>query len=184
MSKLLWLEFMNKKRMLFVLLCLISSFSQAQMLAELKQVQGTVLVNHGKGFVPYAENILVHGDSILVMAQSKALVKFSETCVVELVPNSLLVLGKGIRCNNVGKFVQSIGPYYAAAIGIEALGTDVLESPETESGAQVEGAESSVELGTTQWILIGAGIGAGVGLAVAGSGDGGGGGGGGTLSPQ
>lgn len=176
------LEIMIKRLLPFILMWGIAPV-YAGVVAELKQVQGSVLVNHGKGFVPYADHMLFSGDGVLVMAGATALVKFSEDCVVKLTANSLLTLSKGISCKNVASYVQSIGPYYAAAIGIEAVkpaasdataaeGADDGQLPEsgtTDTGdipVTTSVASSGPELTSTQWVLIGAGIGAGVGLAI------------------
>lgn len=87
--------------------------------ASLTQVQGTVMVNHGKDYVAARSGTpLRPGARVLTMDKSSASVAYKDSCVKQLKENGLLVVHGPADCEGTGA-VKTVGPYYAAAIGSE-----------------------------------------------------------------
>jgi hypothetical protein len=85
--------------------------------ASLTQVQGTVMVNHGKDYVTAQSGTpLRPGARVLTMDKSSASVTYKDSCVKQLKENGLLVVRGPADCQATGA-VKTVGPYYAAAIG-------------------------------------------------------------------
>lgn len=87
--------------------------------ASLTQVQGTVMVNHGKNYVAARFGTpLRPGARILTMDKSSASVAYKDSCVRQLKENGLLVVRGPADCEATGT-VKTVGPFYATAIGSE-----------------------------------------------------------------
>lgn len=94
----------------------------------LKQIQGTVLVNHGKGYsMAQLDMELKEGDRVLTMDGARAVIVQADGCIVKLTDNVVFTLKLPSACQSGTKSVKKIGPYYARAIGAEAV-TDVVPS--------------------------------------------------------
>ena len=144
---------------------------------QIRQLDGTVLINQGKGFfVAQSGMKLYSGNRVLVMTDSSARVVFSDACVVDMAANSLFTFQGVTDCGKLQKQVQTIGPYYAAAIGVEAIGPNSPEktrsdAPEVESASSAADAEVVFAgMSMNEVIVVGVGVGAGLGIIVA-SGD-------------
>jgi len=93
--------------------------------ASLKQIYGMVLINHGKGYsLARLDMGLKYGDRILTMDGARAVVVQNDGCVIKLNDNSIFTLKLPSICQGDKKSIRQIGPYYARAIGAEAV-TDV-----------------------------------------------------------
>jgi len=87
--------------------------------ASLAQVQGTVMVNHGKDYVAARSGTpLRPGARVLTMDKSSASVVYKDSCIKQLKENGLMVVRGPSDCESTGA-VKAVGPYYAAAIGSE-----------------------------------------------------------------
>lgn len=169
---------------------------------SLKQIQGTVLINHGKGYsVARLDMGLSESDRVLTMDRASAVVVQDNGCIIRITENSIFTLQRPGICGSNEKSVKKVGPFYARAIGSEAI-TDVppnipdeiIEQQETipeklpESVDIVEptGSAEIIEevvadsggssswfsnLSTTQTVVTGVAV--GLGLAVASSSGGG-----------
>ena len=144
---------------------------------QIKQLDGTVLINQGKGFFAAQPGMnLYSGNRVLVMTNSSARVVFSDACVVDMAANSLFTFQGVTDCGKLQKQVQIIGPYYAAAIGVEAIGPNSpdktrSDAPEVESASTTADAEVVFAgMSMNEVIVVGVGVGAGLGIIVA-SGD-------------
>ncbi len=164
--------------------------------AQLKSLQGTVMVNRGAGYVQAASGMALHGgDRILVLAGGHASIVYNPACVVELKANSMASVLQADDCGARQQQIRQLGPYYAAAIGIEALGEgDAGQNKEGEGegnnsgGSPADGAADPeivfAGMSMNELIVVGVGVGAGLGVVVASGGSGGGGGGNGAISPE
>jgi len=101
--------------------------------ASLKQIYGTVLVNHGKGYsVAHLDMEINIGDRVLTMDGAQAVVVQSDGCVITLRGNSIFILKDLSACPKGKQTIKKIGPYYARAIGSEAV-TDVVPTVSEEA---------------------------------------------------
>jgi len=157
----------------------------------LEQSWGLVLVDQGQGYVNAHNGMdLADGDRLLTMESSGGVVVYEGGCAIQLVENSVLALNNE-RCERDEVAFKSVGPYFAAAIGIVTpkTATDANSSP--EKAVAKDASEPAQELSTKpmaaensglgiskQTIAIGAGV-AALLAAVAG-----GGGGGSSSTPQ
>jgi len=174
----------------------VSSVSKPEPLnALLKQIVGVVLINHGKGYsMAHLDMPLMPGDRVLTMDGASAVIVQNNGCVVKLKDNSIFMLKLPSECQAGKKSIRPIGPYYARAIGSEAISdvspnvpAEALEEPVIDPASSVEtsdaievidsGAEVISEGGsflsgfsTTQIVVTGVAV--GLGLAVAGGGGG------------
>ncbi len=106
--------------------------------ASLKQIFGTVLINHGKGYSIARLGVeLKSGDRVMTMDGAQAVVVQDDGCVIKLRDNSIFTIPLNSSeysseypsaCQggnkSANKSIKKIGPYYARAIGAEAV-TDV-----------------------------------------------------------
>jgi len=101
--------------------------------ASLKQIYGTVLVNHGKGYsVAYLDMEIKIGDRVLTMDGAQAVIVQNDGCVISLRGNSIFILKDFSACPKGKQSIKKIGPYYARAIGSEAV-TDVVPTVSEEA---------------------------------------------------
>ncbi len=106
--------------------------------ASLKQIFGMVLINHGKGYsIARLDMALKSGDRVMTMDGAQAVVVQDDGCVTKLHANSILTLPLNASAcqhgnNSANKSIKKIGPYYARAIGSEAV-TDVSPSVSEEA---------------------------------------------------
>ena len=105
---------------------------------SLKQIQGTVLINHGKGYsIARLDMGLKPGDRVLTMDGARAVIVQSDGCVIKLTDNVIFTLESPGSCQDGTETIRKVGPYYARAIGSEAV-TDVAPSVPEEAMEQPE----------------------------------------------
>ncbi len=170
------------------MVCLSSSLvlANSENTVQLKRLEGTVLVNQGKGFSLAAPGMqLQPGSRVLVMSDGGVSVVFSDTCTIDIAANSIFSLGNTRSCEQLRKQIQTVGPYYAAAIGVEAVGdakspgktrTDAGDAGTGgDAGAAAAGGEPEVVfagMSMNEIIVVGVGVGAGLAVVVASGGGG------------
>ena len=90
----------------------IMSFASAQasaIVAELGTVEGKVLINHGKGFVPAVGLISLNaGDQLMVGEKSSAVVNYASGCSVSLAATQVVTISAKAPCK-AGEKVAMIG---------------------------------------------------------------------------
>ena len=125
---------------------------------SLKQIQGTVLINHGKGYsIARLDMGLKAGDRVLTMDGARAVIVQADGCVVKLTDNVIFTLESPSTCQGGTKTIRKVGPYYARAIGSEAV-TDVapsvpdemMEQPAVETTPEVTPATDAGEEQTAE----------------------------------
>ena len=152
--------------------------------ASIKQIQGTVLINHGRGFSQARLDMgLKKSDRVMTMHGASAVVVQDNGCVIKLKQNSIYLLDNYVNCHTAAESIKKSGPVYARAIGADAI-TDVPAEPveppaASQENAPVEndGFTDGVESGSTSFFsdwsttqIVVTGVAVGLGLAVAGSG--------------
>ena len=153
--------------------------------ASIKQIQGTVLINHGKGYSQARLDMgLRKSDRVMAMNGASAVVVQDNGCVIKLKQNSIYMLDNYVNCQLGTESIKKSGPIYARAIGAEAISDVPVEPVEPVTSQQDtpvkivdEGFTDGIESGsgsffsdwsTTQIVVTGVAV--GLGLAVAGSG--------------
>jgi hypothetical protein len=90
----------------------IVSFASAQasvIVAELGTVQGKVMINHGKGFVPAAGLVSLNaGDQLMVGEKSSAVVNYASGCAVSVAATQVVTISAKAPCK-AGEKVAMIG---------------------------------------------------------------------------
>jgi hypothetical protein len=111
----------------------ISSAHAAAGVAQLDQVRGKVLVNHGKGFVAAVASMPLNpGDRIMVAEDSSATIHYAAAdCSISLAPASVVTVKKAAPC--------APGEVVGAA-------DSVLVTPTLGSGAPIAGGAAYVPI--------------------------------------
>ena len=92
--------------------------SAAEPYATLRSAEGTVMVNQGERYVTAAAGMtLSPGDRVMVMAGSKAEIRFGDGCSLPLGANVVTSIPAQSTCAGGVADVRSYGPSYAQAIG-------------------------------------------------------------------
>ena len=90
----------------------ILSFASAQasaIVAELGTVEGKVMINHGKGFVPAVGLVSLNaGDQLMVGEKSSAVVNYASGCAVSIAATQVLTISAKAPCK-AGEKVAMIG---------------------------------------------------------------------------
>lgn len=90
----------------------IMSFATAQasaIVAELGTIQGKVMINHGKGFVPAVGVISLNaGDQLMVGEKSSAVVNYASGCAVSVAATQVVTISAKAPCK-AGEKVAMIG---------------------------------------------------------------------------
>lgn len=96
---------------------------------ELRGANGGVLVNKGAGFVPVRGSAtLVAGDRVMVSANSKATLVYSEDCKVPLTPGRVVTIGKKSPCDAKAQFGDgNLGPIVLGGLGAGFIGFVVIK---------------------------------------------------------
>ena len=90
----------------------------AEPYASLRTAEGTVMVNQGERYVTATEGmVLSPGDRIMVMAGSKAVVRFGDGCSLPLGANVVTSIPAQSTCAGGVADVRQYGPSYAQALG-------------------------------------------------------------------
>ena len=113
-----------------------ASAKKVSLTGSLKQIQGTVLINHGKGYsIARLDMGLKPGDRVLTMDGARAVIVQADGCVIKLTDNVIFTLELPSTCQGGTKTIKKAGPYYVRAIGSEAV-TDVAPSVPEEAMEQ------------------------------------------------
>ena len=104
----------------------IMSFASAQasaIVAELGTVEGKVLINHGKGFVPAVGLISLNaGDQLMVGEKSSAVVNYASGCSVSLAATQVVTISAKAPCK-AGEKVAMIGETAIVPASATSIGT-------------------------------------------------------------
>ncbi len=103
----------------------ILSFATAQasaIVAELGAVQGKVMINHGKGFVPAVGLVSLNdGDQLMVGEKSFAVVNYASGCAVSVAATQVVTISAKAPCK-AGEKVAMVGDAaIAPAAGMGAM---------------------------------------------------------------
>lgn len=91
--------------------------------ATLGSIQGNVVVNQGKEFLPAQAGMrLKPGDRVLVQDQSSASIQFDDNCRVDVDANKLVTIPGRSTCAGDRMVVQSLNPNSGTAIGAVSAG--------------------------------------------------------------
>jgi len=95
--------------------------------AKLTSVQGSVLTNQGKKFLPAQAGAgLFTGDRILVLKDSHATIEFADGCAVGVDPGKVLVVGRQSPCQEGAASAQTQnGPEQNGLLGGDSKPWDV-----------------------------------------------------------
>ena len=155
--------------------------------ASIKQIQGTVLINHGKGYSQARLDMgLRKSDRVMTMNGASAVVVQDNGCVIKLKQNSIYMLDNYVNCQLGAESIKKSGPIYARAIGAEAISDVPAEPVEPAATPQQNLPAENVNEGFTDGLgdsggssffsdwsttqIVVTGVAVGLGLAVAGSG--------------
>ena len=169
------------------------------LIAELEQVQGTIMIDHGDGYaIANAGDDVRPGDRILVLENSRGKLVNGD-CVLNLSDNSIHTIRQQSLCQVSGRTVKYIGPLYAAAIGIvkpetkpeeiekppQAATPDAAATTDTDEQEKVveQTPKDTTKSGVAAKGLSPKAIAIGAGIAAALAAIGGGGGGGNASTP-
>lgn len=88
-------------------------------IAEVSGLNGKVLVNHGKGFVPATGSVLLNvGDKIMVGANSSAKINYlNAKCLVSANASSVVTITAAAPCS-LGSVVGSVDNVFAVPAGV------------------------------------------------------------------
>ena len=90
----------------------------AEPYATLRSTEGTVMVNQGERYVTATAGMnLSPGDRVMVMAGSKAEIRFGDGCSLPLGANVVTSIPAQSTCSGGVADLRSYGPSYAQAIG-------------------------------------------------------------------
>ena len=103
----------------------VFSFATAQasvIVAELGAVQGKVMINHGKGFVPAVGLISLNvGDQLMVGEESSAVVNYASGCAVSVAATQVVTISAKAPCM-AGQSVAMIGDTAIVPAGNKIVG--------------------------------------------------------------
>ncbi len=103
--------------------------------AVLRQLQGSVLLNHATGYSSAAANMpLRAGDRVLTMGNSRATVVWTDGCSAQLEENSIFTFQKRSPCQGGADTRKKVGAYFARALGSDII-TDVPVQESAPAGA-------------------------------------------------
>lgn len=110
---------MNRRLVCFIAASLLAgSVVASDKVANLSEMEGTVLVSQGEKFVTAeAGQVLGAGDRVLVMEGGKATVTFTDGCALPVEPGTHIVLPEKSTCAGGIAQTQQISPQVAQAVG-------------------------------------------------------------------
>ncbi len=110
----------------YMIACVAPALAAAP-IAEASGLQGKVLVNHGKGFVPAQGSVLLNaGDKLMVGANSSANINYlTEKCLVSANASSVVTVTASAPCKS-GLAVGSVDNVFAVPVAVTGPGFPIL----------------------------------------------------------